>query len=109
MCTYLPSHLTGFAVGMGPVLRSRSALLDSAILPSPHITLTILVASPLAPLTPDATCRFISGDTLVVDGANWMWRPPVVPRSAVAKVSRGVEAKSRETGKAVAGRPVSKL
>lgn len=44
-----------------------------------------------------------------MDGANWMWRPPVVPRSAVAKVSRGVEAKSRETGKAVAGRPASKL
>ncbi|KAG1676064.1 hypothetical protein FOA52_014929 [Chlamydomonas sp. UWO 241] len=43
---------------------------------------------------------FVTGDTLVVDGANWMWRPQVVPRNAVSKVSRGVEASSRAIGTA---------
>jgi peroxisomal 2,4-dienoyl-CoA reductase len=45
-------------------------------------------------------CSFVSGDTLVVDGANRMWKPAVVPRSVVSKVSRGVEAKSRAVGTA---------
>jgi hypothetical protein len=39
-----------------------------------------------------------AGDTLVVDGAAWMWRQPVVPRQAVSRASRGVEAKSRAIG-----------
>lgn len=39
---------------------------------------------------------FITGHTMVVDGGEWMWRPAVVPRDAVAKVSRGVEGASRQ-------------
>ena len=34
----------------------------------------------------------------VVDGANWMWRPPLVERAHVTKASRGIEASSRQTG-----------
>lgn len=41
------------AVGVGLVLRSSFALLNLAVLPSPHITLTIPLGSPLTPLTPD--------------------------------------------------------
>lgn len=41
---------------------------------------------------------FISGDTLVVDGANWMWKPQLVTREMVSKVSRSVEGKSRAVG-----------
>lgn len=43
-----------------------------------------------------------AGDTLVVDGAAWMWREPVVPRKMVSKASRGVETKSRSLGVAPA-------
>ncbi|KAK9832722.1 hypothetical protein WJX81_003788 [Elliptochloris bilobata] len=50
----------------------------------------VFLASPAA--------RFISGDTLVVDGAAWLWRPPAVPRGAVSRASRGAEAASRATG-----------
>lgn len=45
---------------------------------------------------------FVSGHTLVVDGAAWMWRKPLLPRAAVLKASRAVESKSRTVG--VAGR-----
>jgi 2,4-dienoyl-CoA reductase [(3E)-enoyl-CoA-producing], peroxisomal len=45
-----------------------------------------------------AAGRYVSGETLVVDGAAWVWRPPVVERSAVAKLSRAVEGKSRAVG-----------
>ena len=45
-----------------------------------------------------------TGDTLVVDGAAWMWREPAVPRKMVSKASRGVEAKSRALGVAPAQR-----
>ena len=44
--------------------------------------------------------RFASGDTLIVDGAAWLWRPPAVPRAVVAEVSRKVEAGSRAMTKA---------
>lgn len=47
-----------------------------------------------------AGSRFTSGDTLVVDGAAWLWRPPAVPRAVVAEVSRKVEAGSRAMTKA---------
>lgn len=47
-----------------------------------------------------AGARFTSGDTLVVDGAAWLWRPPAVPRAVVAEVSRKVEAGSRAMTKA---------
>jgi 2,4-dienoyl-CoA reductase [(3E)-enoyl-CoA-producing], peroxisomal len=45
-----------------------------------------------------AAGRYVSGETLVVDGAAWVWRPPVVSRGAVAKLSRAVEGKSRAVG-----------
>lgn len=38
---------------------------------------------------------YMSGDTLVVDGAAWLWSPPPVPREMVSQLSRGVEDKSR--------------
>ncbi|KAK9804870.1 hypothetical protein WJX72_009287 [[Myrmecia] bisecta] len=41
---------------------------------------------------------FVTGDTLVVDGAAWLWREQQVPRSMVSKASRGVESKSRAIG-----------
>ncbi|MEW5298475.1 MAG: hypothetical protein WDW38_000789 [Sanguina aurantia] len=53
---------------------------------------------------------FISGDVLVVDGVNWMWKPSLVPRKAVTQMSRGVEDKSRAVGTASSSGPVrSKL
>ncbi|CAL8464691.1 g4226 [Coccomyxa elongata] len=50
-----------------------------------------------------SAARHITGDTLVVDGAAWMWRQPVVSRGMVSKASRGVEAKSRAVGLSAAG------
>ena len=41
---------------------------------------------------------FVSGHTLVVDGAAWMWRKPMLPRAAVLASSRGVEKQSRGVG-----------
>eukprot|EP00983_Pelagomonas_calceolata_P117038 1160378-Pelagomonas_calceolata.AAC.3 len=35
---------------------------------------------------PQGERGYISGDTMVVDGASWMWDPPLVPRHVVAKV-----------------------
>jgi peroxisomal 2,4-dienoyl-CoA reductase len=42
--------------------------------------------------------RYINGHTLVVDGAEWMYREPLVPRDKVLQASRSIEAKSRRTG-----------
>ena len=53
--------------------------------------------------------RFTSGDTLVVDGAAWLWRPPAVPRAVVAEVSRKVEAGSRAMTKATSAAGASRL
>ena len=39
--------------------------------------------------------RFVTGETLVVDGAAWMWKPNPIPREMISKASRGVEKKSR--------------
>ncbi|KAL4853799.1 Peroxisomal 2 [Chlorella vulgaris] len=54
---------------------------------------------------------FVTGHTLVVDGAEWMYKPSLVPRDAVNRISRGVEAQSRAVGLAGAssGTPRSKL
>ena len=41
---------------------------------------------------------YISGHTMVVDGACWLWTPPTVPREKVAEVSRKVEKTSRNVG-----------
>lgn len=43
----------------------------------------------------DASGSYVSGDILVVDGAEWLYKPPMVPREMVAELSRKVEAKSR--------------
>ena len=42
-----------------------------------------------------ATSPFITGDVLIVDGGQWLYKPPLVPKELVAELSRGVEAKSR--------------
>jgi peroxisomal 2,4-dienoyl-CoA reductase len=50
------------------------------------------------------TCRrFVSGETLVVDGAAWLHRPQLVPRHMVSALSRKVESKSRQVGTAAGG------
>jgi len=43
---------------------------------------------------------FVTGHTLVVDGGEWMYRTPIVPREQVLRASRAVEAKSRAVGTA---------
>jgi hypothetical protein len=48
-------------------------------------------------------CRFVSGETLVVDGGAWLHRPQLVPRGMVSQVSRKVESSSRQVGTAQAG------
>jgi peroxisomal 2,4-dienoyl-CoA reductase len=56
-------------------------------------------------LSSDGSGSFVSGDTLVVDGAEWLFKPPMVPRELVSELSRKVEAKSR----ALSPNMVSKL
>ena len=41
---------------------------------------------------------YVSGETLVVDGAAWLQRPQLVPRAAVSSASRAVEGASRAVG-----------
>jgi len=53
----------------------------------------------------DGSGGYISGDVLVVDGAEWLYKPPMVPKEMVAELSRKVEAKSR----ALRPKMVSKL
>ena len=38
---------------------------------------------------------FITGETLVVDGGHWLYKPPMLPREMVAEMSRQVEGRSR--------------
>jgi peroxisomal 2,4-dienoyl-CoA reductase len=42
-----------------------------------------------------STARYITGDVLIVDGGEWLYKTPMVPKEMVAELSRGVEAKSR--------------
>lgn len=42
------------------------------------------------------TANYVTGHVLVVDGGEWLYRPPMVPQQMVAELSRKVEAKSRE-------------
>lgn len=44
----------------------------------------------------DGSGSYVSGETLVVDGAEWLYKPPMVPKEMVSELSRKVEAKSRE-------------
>jgi 2,4-dienoyl-CoA reductase [(3E)-enoyl-CoA-producing], peroxisomal len=41
------------------------------------------------------SARYITGTTLIVDGGEWLYKPPMVPKNMVATLSRKVEAKSR--------------
>jgi peroxisomal 2,4-dienoyl-CoA reductase len=41
------------------------------------------------------TAKYVTGDVLVVDGGEWLYRPPMVPKDLVAELSRQVEGKSR--------------
>lgn len=42
--------------------------------------------------------NFVNGHTVVVDGGEWMYRQPLLPREMVLKASRAVESSSRKTG-----------
>mmetsp|Transcript_2942 Transcript_2942/g.4781 ORF Transcript_2942/g.4781 Transcript_2942/m.4781 type:complete len:295 (-) Transcript_2942:115-999(-) len=42
-----------------------------------------------------STSQYITGDVLVVDGGEWLYKPPMVPKEMVADLSRKVEASSR--------------
>jgi len=39
--------------------------------------------------------RCVNGDTIVVDGGNWLWKPQRVPRAAVRAAAKSAETKSR--------------
>ena len=38
-----------------------------------------------------SAARWVSGDTLVVDGANWLYKEPVASRDQLAKIGRSLE------------------
>jgi peroxisomal 2,4-dienoyl-CoA reductase len=40
---------------------------------------------------------FISGDVLVVDGAHWLFKPPIVPWEVVSELSRKMESNTRRS------------
>lgn len=42
-----------------------------------------------------SSAKYVTGDILVVDGGEWLYRNPLVPKEMVAELSRKVEAKSR--------------
>jgi len=50
-----------------------------------------------------ATSKYTTGETLIVDGGEWLYKPPMVPKDMVSSLSRKVESKSR------AQAPVSRL
>ncbi|CAG9460749.1 unnamed protein product [Pedinophyceae sp. YPF-701] len=54
-----------------------------------------------------SAAAFVSGDTLVVDGANWLWKEPLVDPDSVSELSRKVEGGSRAVG--VAAGPRSRM
>lgn len=39
---------------------------------------------------------YVTGDTLVVDGGQWLWKPKMIEREMVQKFSRNIEQKSRQ-------------
>jgi peroxisomal 2,4-dienoyl-CoA reductase len=41
------------------------------------------------------TAKYITGDVVIVDGGEWLFKPPMVPKELVSELSRKVEAKSR--------------
>lgn len=42
-----------------------------------------------------STSSYVTGTTLIVDGGEWLYKPPLVPKDLVSNLSRQVEAKSR--------------
>mmetsp|Transcript_1152 Transcript_1152/g.2482 ORF Transcript_1152/g.2482 Transcript_1152/m.2482 type:complete len:299 (-) Transcript_1152:39-935(-) len=46
-------------------------------------------------LSCEGSGSYVSGTTIVVDGAEWLYKPPMVPKEMVKELSRKVEAKSR--------------
>ncbi len=42
-----------------------------------------------------ATSKYTTGETLIVDGGEWLYKPPMVPKDMVSMLSRKVESKSR--------------
>jgi peroxisomal 2,4-dienoyl-CoA reductase len=42
-----------------------------------------------------SAARYITGDVLIVDGGEWLYRPPMVPKEMVSELSHKVEATSR--------------
>jgi peroxisomal 2,4-dienoyl-CoA reductase len=45
-----------------------------------------------------STAQYVTGHVLVVDGGQWLWKPPVVPKEMVMELARQVEGKSRAQG-----------
>jgi peroxisomal 2,4-dienoyl-CoA reductase len=41
------------------------------------------------------TAHYVTGDVLIVDGGQWLYKAPMVPKDMVEQLSRQVEAKSR--------------
>ena len=41
------------------------------------------------------TAQYVTGDVLVVDGGQWLWKPQVLPRDMVTQIAKKVESKSR--------------
>ena len=41
------------------------------------------------------TSKYTTGETLIVDGGEWLYKPPMVPKEMVSILSRKVESKSR--------------
>ena len=56
-------------------------------------------------LSSEGSGSYVTGDVLIVDGGQWLYKPPMVPKELVANMSRKIEAKSR----AQAPRLTSKL
>lgn len=42
-----------------------------------------------------ASAKYVTGETLIVDGGEWLYKPPMVPKDMVSTLSRKVEEKSR--------------
>lgn len=47
-------------------------------------------------LSNDVSGGFVTGNTLVVDGGQWLYKDPMVPREMVSEISRKVEKTSRD-------------
>ena len=51
-----------------------------------------------------AAGAFVSGETIVIDGASYLWKPQLAPREMIAQLSRASEKTSRNTGLATAAK-----